>query len=131
MPDVRRDGWGVLGVEVLRTADFDGTRLRRDGTYAVCFGATWCPPTRRFVPTFVALAGSLPARIAIADITSLQDPLWDTFQIKITPTMVVFREGAVVQRFDGKRLWGLREADLERLRAFLSRGPPDRAARVP
>jgi hypothetical protein len=111
--------WDSAGLEVLRTTDFEAARLKRPGTYAVCFGATWCRPTRSFVPKFVARDGLLPAKLAIADITELKDPLWDWFQIKITPTMLVFRNGATVGRFDGKRWIGLRESDLDRLADLL------------
>jgi hypothetical protein len=68
------------------------------------------------MPKFVARKETLPATLAIADITELEDPLWDTFQIRITPTMIVFRDGVAAERFDGKRFVGLREADLDRLR---------------
>ncbi len=118
--------WESTGLEVLRTTDFDGTRLKRPGWYAVCFGATWCPPTRSFMPKFVARDGHLPAKLAIADITDLNDPLWDTFRIRITPTMMVFREGTPVGRVDGRRFIGLRNSDLERLAQFLG-GEPGRA----
>lgn len=111
--------WDGLGVEVLRNVDFEGTHLKREGVYAVCFSATWCSPTRAFVPKFVSRAGTVPAAFAIADITDLDDPLWDTFRIKITPTMVVFRDGTPTGRFDGRRFVGLRDADLDRLDAFL------------
>ena len=111
--------WDGLGVEVLRSGDFDGTRLRRDGTYAVCFGATWCPPTRAFAPKFVARKSRVAATLAIAEITDLQDPLWDAFAIRITPTMVVFRNGSPTGRFDGRRFVGLRDRDLDRLAALL------------
>jgi hypothetical protein len=107
--------WESTGLEILRTADFDGLRLKRPGVYAVCFGATWCPPTRAFVPKFVARKGTVPATLAMADITEWEDPLWDSFQIKITPTMAVFREGELVARFDGRRMIGLRESDLDKL----------------
>lgn len=112
--------WEGLGVEVLRSPDFVGPQLQRDGTYAVCFGATWCPPTRRFVPKFVSRSGGSPATFAIADITDLHDPLWDTFRIKITPTIVVFHDGTPNGRLDGKRFVGLRSADLDRLSALLA-----------
>jgi len=124
MSPTEHPGWEDTGLEVLRTGDFEGTHLQRAGTYAVCFGATWCPPTRGFVPKFVARDGKLPARLAMADITDVDDPLWDTFRIKITPTMVVFRDGAPVARFDGRRFIGLRNADLERLSEFLRAGGP-------
>jgi thioredoxin-like negative regulator of GroEL len=111
--------WDSTGLEVLRTNDFEATRLKRDGTYAVCFGATWCPATRGFVPKFVARKESLPAKLAIADITELNDPLWDSFKIKITPTIVVFQTGAPVGRIDGRRFVGLRSSDLVRLTDLL------------
>ncbi len=109
--------WDSTGLEVLRTGDFEGTRLKRPGIYAVCFGATWCPPTRQFVPKFVARNGHVPATLAIADITEWEDPLWDVFDIKITPTMIVFRDGVPTTRFDGRRTLGLRETDLDKLAA--------------
>lgn len=115
MPSKAKRSWEGAGLEVLRTGDFEGTRLMRAGTYAVCFGATWCPPTRGFVPKFAARDGRLPARLAIADITDLHDPLWDIFRIKITPSIVVFEDGRVVTRLNGRRFVGLREADLDRL----------------
>ncbi len=111
--------WESTGLEVLRAEDFDGTRLKRPGVYAVCFGATWCPPTRAFVPKFVARNGRLPARLAMADITEWEDPLWDSFHIEITPTMMVFRDGDLVARFNGRRMVGLRESDLDKLGAAL------------
>lgn len=116
----KRD-WESTGLEVLRANDFETTLLKRDGVYAVCFGATWCRPTRSFVLKFVARNGRLPAKLAIADITDWNDPLWDSFRIKITPTMVVFRDGTPVGRFDGLRFIGLRDSDLDRLTDLLGR----------
>ena len=111
--------WEGTGLEVLSADDFETTHLRREGTYTVCFGATWCRPTRNFVPKFVAREGRLPSKLAIADITDWNDRLWDSFQIKITPTMVVFRDGTAVGRYDGRRFIGLRDSDLDRLTDFL------------
>ena len=110
-----KHSWDDAGLEVLQTTDFEGTRIRRGGVYVVCFGAAWCRPTRGFVPKFAARKGHLPARLAIADITELSDPLWDLFQIKITPTIRVFRDGTTVGRVNGRRLIGLRDSDLDRL----------------
>ena len=101
------NSWVATGLEVLRTADFQGGRLSRAGTYAVCFAAEWCPITRRFMPRFVPLKGTLPATFAIADITDLNDSLWDDFQIRITPSIIVFRDGQVLGRIDGRRFLGI------------------------
>ena len=113
--------WDSTGLAVLRTADFEAAHPRRAGTYAVCLGATWCPPTRRFVAKFVVRNGRLAAKLAIADITEVDDPLWDTFQIKITPTMVVFLDGTTVGRLEGRRFLGLRDSDSDRLSDFVGR----------
>jgi Thioredoxin len=115
----RAGSWDSTGLEVLRTGDFEGTRLKRPGLYAVCFGATWCPPTQGFVPKFVARSGTMPGKFAMADITEWEDPLWDSFRIKITPTMAVFRDGEMISRFDGRRMIGLKESDLDKLGTLL------------
>jgi hypothetical protein len=130
-----RLGWESLGLEILRTGDFEGRRLHRTGTYAVCFGATWCGPTRWFAPRFAACRATWPARLAIADITSLEDPLWDRFEIRITPTVMAFADGAVIVRIDGRRFIGLRDADLDRfgsmLQDALRAAPPERSPTGP
>jgi hypothetical protein len=112
-------GWDTLGLEVLRSGDFEGATLRRGGAYAVCFGATWCLPTRVFAPKFAARNGQIPAHLAMADITEWDDPLWDVFRIRITPTLVVFREGSSVGRIDGRRVVGLRNSDVDRIAGLL------------
>jgi len=107
--------WASTGLEVLRTGDFPDGRLNRSGTLVVCFGATWCPITRRFMPRFVALKGKLSAPLAVADISDQKDPLWDIFRIRITPSILVFRDGAVQMRIDGRRFVGITRSDLARL----------------
>jgi thiol-disulfide isomerase/thioredoxin len=107
--------WSSTGLEVLHDTDFSGTHLNRTGVYVVCFGATWCPVTRRFMPKFVAGQGKFGGTVAIADITDLESPLWETFRIRITPSILVFREGEVVRRVDGRRFLGIRSAALAEL----------------
>ena len=112
--------WSGLGLEVLGSSDFEGGRLRRPGRYVVTFGATWCPPTRRFVSTFREWVKGIDAHPAIADITDLESPLWDVFSVKITPTLVCFVDGSVAFRLDGRRWIGIRERDLRSVERFLS-----------
>ena len=108
--------WASFGLPVLQTNDFPGGRLNRPGTFAVCFSAAWCPVTRRFMPKFVALNGKLPAILAIADITDKKDSLWDTFRIRITPSIIVFRDGDVQLRINGRRFFGITDSALAGLR---------------
>jgi Thioredoxin len=107
--------WSSSGLEVFTAADFSQERLQRPGMYVVCFGAAWCPVTRRFMPKFAAEAGKLPGTLAIADITELNSPLWDTFRIKISPSILVFRDGGLVTRADGRRMLGITRAKLTEL----------------
>lgn len=99
--------WATVGLEVLQSSDFHGGQLNRSGLYVVCYAAEWCPVTRRFMPRFSALRATVHATLAIADITDLESPLWDDFQIRITPSIIVFNDGKVLQRVDGKRFIGI------------------------
>jgi hypothetical protein len=116
---MRSEPWATTGLEVLRKADFPNNRLSRNGTYVVCFSAEWCPVTRRFMPQFMSLKGTLPATLAIADITDLNDPLWDDFQIRITPSIIVFRDGHILERIDGRRFLGITSKRLARVGQIL------------
>lgn len=115
--------WASAGLEVLGPADFDGDRLRRQGRYVVTFGATWCSPTRHFVPKFKEWSKEVDAIPAIADITELESPLWDVFRIKITPTVVCFLDGSAAFRSDGRRWIGIRARDLRSVAEFLGSTP--------
>jgi thioredoxin-like negative regulator of GroEL len=108
-------GWEGRGVEVLTDQDFRGRHLDRPGTYAVCFAATWCPPTQAFVPLFLARKSQVPCTFALADLTDMDTPLWEDFQIEITPTLLLFRSGEPVGRWDGRPMEGLSARDLDLL----------------
>jgi Thioredoxin len=112
--------WSATGVEVLSSKDFTEGRLNRPGTYVVCFGAAWCGPTRRFMPNFVQRKNKWPGTTAIADITDRNDPLWDIFQIRITPSIIVFREGRIRLRADGRRFVGITTLALDKLEQALA-----------
>jgi thioredoxin 1 len=107
-------------METLPVGAFQGQRLERPGTYIVVFAADWCPFCRSFLPTFARLEGRGPFRIARADVTDIDSPLWDRFEIRVVPTMLLFRNGTLATRFDGVAGVGLGERDAERARAAAS-----------
>ena len=109
-------------LERLDDSSFSDGRLSRGGTWAVAFLADWCPFCRRFAPGFAGLAAD-GARLAIADVSSDESPLWERFSIEVIPTVLLFREGSVVARFDGRPAEGLGPADLRRLRAAIDSLP--------
>lgn len=111
--------WTDTGLEVLGEKDFSGVHLNRSGVVVVCFGATWCPVTRRFMPRFVGERHRIAGTLAVADITDLNSALWDTFRIRITPSIIVFRDGEVQTRVDGKRFFGITASALAQLETSL------------
>jgi len=113
-------------MEQLGPKDFEGPRLRRQGTWAVAFLADWCPFCRSFEALFERFDGSGKFTIAVADVSDYSSPLWERFAIEIVPTVLAFSDGEVVHRIDGVPMEGLGPGDLENLRGFLAR-PRDRS----
>ncbi len=105
-------------MERLTAADFEGELLRRDGDWAICFAADWCSFCRHFLKLFEALDVSRAFHVAAGDVTNMDTPLWEDFSIEVVPTIVAFRNGAAVQRWDGVYGVGLTANDLASLRAF-------------
>jgi thioredoxin-like negative regulator of GroEL len=106
--------------------DFQADRLRLVEECAVCFHTTWCPFCRDFLPGFEALEGTVPFRLALADISDESSPLWEDHSVEIVPTIIAFRAGRPFWRKDGIGGYGLDENDLVALRAaFSAKAPRD------
>jgi thioredoxin-like negative regulator of GroEL len=84
----------------LGSADFDGKRLKKTGTLAVLFAAEWCPFCRRFSPIFESALRAKNVSGALADLSEFENPLWETFDIQVVPTVMVFKDGELVYRKD-------------------------------
>ncbi|MCW6167363.1 MAG: thioredoxin family protein [Thermoplasmatales archaeon] len=94
---------------------FSGRELLRPGRWCVAFLADWCPFCRSFRPMFEAADGAADISLAIADVTSEDSPLWDTFRIEVVPTIALFQDGKLIARRDGRPMQGLERTDLENL----------------
>jgi thiol-disulfide isomerase/thioredoxin len=102
---------------ILGPNDFHGARLDRFGMWVVAFLADWCPFCRSFGPRLFAISGQ-GFEVAWADVSRADSPLWDVFEIEVIPTVIIFRNGSVVLRVDGRFGEGLDTPDLaEILRA--------------
>ncbi len=106
----------VPGLPRVGPEAFEGRRLRSRGTVAVAFLADWCPFCRDFEPGFAALAPTPGLGLEVADLTSLESPLWERFEVDIVPTVVVFADGEAVFRADGVAGEGLGPEALEGVR---------------
>ena len=119
-------GWpSVDRLEQLDESMFSKRQLDRPGTWAVAFLASWCGYCRWFAPAFAAL-GNDHVHLATADLSRDQSPLWDLFGIELVPTVILFRDGVPVERFDARPAEGLGPDDVDRMRAALS-APQDRS----
>ena len=97
----------------LRATDFSGRTLNRDGVIAAVFLASWCPFCRRFRPVFESAAEVSRTQWAFVDVSEDENELWDTFDIHIVPTIVIFNDGKMIWRKDGVPGRGLSETDVE------------------
>jgi thiol-disulfide isomerase/thioredoxin len=103
-------------LERLGPEAFERLELRRSGVWAIAFLADWCPYCREFVPGFAALGGH-SFGVAVADVTSIESPLWERFGIEVVPTVIVFRDGVAGFRADGRYMEGLDANDLRAISA--------------
>jgi hypothetical protein len=56
---------------------------------------------------------------AFTDISDEKNPLWETFRIKLVPTLIGFKDGLLIARRDAQPGGGLQKSDLEFLVAIL------------
>ena len=93
----------------LGPSDFNGQTLKRGGTLAAVFLASWCAFCRRFEPAFEAAAKVNGAQWARVDVSDYDNKLWEVFNIEVVPTIVLFKNGKAVWRKDGVLGRGLSE----------------------
>ena len=87
--------------------------MKSMGPIPVLFYAQWCPFCRSFYPEFEAAMNRKGFRWAEVDISDDEDPLWETFDINVVPTIIVFKDAQPVFRRDGILGRGLSEKALE------------------
>lgn len=98
----------------LSEESFNGTRLLDSRNILVLFYAGWCPFCRSFLKLFEATMKQKADHLgALVDISDTNNPLWETFEVQIVPTLVGFRNGQPFVRKDGIAGVGLGERELE------------------
>lgn len=97
----------VTGVE------FDRDVLQAEGLVLVDFWAAWCPPCRRLAPTLDALAAAYEGQVSVLKVNVDESPeISSRYGIQSIPTLLLFRDGRVVDRRLGAR-------PMDELRGFL------------
>jgi len=106
----------------LGPSDFNGKYLKKTGTVAVLFAAEWCPFCRRFRPIFESALAGKGMLTALADLSDLGNPLWETFDIQVVPTVTVFKDGELIHRVDGVLGQGLPDNAMSDVLPYLMAG---------
>ena len=96
-------GAGVAGHPVVVTeATFDEQVVRSSEPVLIDFWAPWCGPCRMVGPIVERLAGEMAGRLRVAKVNVDENPgLQAKFGIQGIPTMMIFKDGQLVDRWTG------------------------------
>lgn len=89
----------ATGLTELGTRDFDDERLQRPGVWLVDFGANWCPPCRVLERVLAPLAAENAGRLSVGSVNiDDHEDVAARFRITSAPTMLLFRDGQLLDR---------------------------------
>jgi thioredoxin 1 len=90
-------------VKTFTDSDFD--EQTRNGVVLVDFWAEWCGPCRRIAPIIDELATQFDGRATIGKMNVDENPSVPTnrFQVRGIPTLVVLKDGQLVETIVGLR----------------------------
>ncbi len=79
----------------------------------VLMAAKWCGYCVRFLSQLGSFNPTEKIEMILTDADDTDESLWDTYRIRLVPTLLVFREGKEIFRRDGRPGLGLQISDLE------------------
>jgi len=83
-------------------SDFAATVMRSPIPVLVDFWAAWCGPCKMLAPELEKLATSFAGKVRVVKVDIDKNPaLADRYAIRSVPTMLVVRDGKVVDTFNG------------------------------
>ncbi len=87
--------------------------LKKNKTVLAIFYSSWCPYCIRFVPIFdKKIAGQGFGSVIHVLLEDDDNILWEDYNIEAVPTVILFKDGQVRDRLDGRLGVGLRESQL-------------------
>ncbi len=89
-------------VQELSEAAFDETVLKSDKPVLVDFWAVWCGPCRQVSPIVDAIATKWADRVKVGKLNVDDHPgIAERYQVMSIPTLMLFKNGQVVERIVG------------------------------
>lgn len=91
-------------VSTVTDETFEQEVLLHDKPVLVDFWARWCPPCHMIAPVLAEIARERAGSVTIRKINTDENPLVArTYQVMSLPTLMVFRDGRVLQSLVGAR----------------------------
>lgn len=89
-------------VQEINTENFDNEVIAHEGTIVVDFFANWCGPCRKLGPILEEVEGELSSKVKFAKINTDENlEMAKKYQVSGLPTLMVFKNGEVVERMVG------------------------------
>jgi thioredoxin 1 len=99
-------------IEVTEKPDLE-RQLKKNKRVLALFYASWCPYCRSFLAAFDRNAAKGDFNLVLhVKVDDYDNTLWDDYSIGVVPTVILFDEGEVCQRLDGRFGQGLSEKQL-------------------
>lgn len=83
--------------------------LKRNRRVLALFYASWCPYCTPFVPVFDSAVVGFASAVLHVLLDNYDNPLWEDYDIGAVPTIILFEDGKVLSRLDGRLGSGLSE----------------------
>jgi thioredoxin 1 len=91
-----------MAVAELDDSNFDSEVLQASGPVLVDFWAPWCGPCRMIAPIVEELAGEYSGSVKFARLNvDVAPEAAQSYGISSIPTLMLFKDGEVVERFVG------------------------------
>src|SRR5213592_1108384 len=89
-------------VKEFNEENFDNEVLRSDEPVLVDFWAEWCMPCRMLAPTIDKIASAYVGKVKVGKVdTDSNREVAMKYQISAIPTVILFKNGQVAQKFVG------------------------------